>query len=154
MAEESNPKQPTPAEEPQPDASPAEMAEQALENADEAVAAIADEAESGPVLPDFASGPEDTSDATGIALLSDVNLHVQIELGRTRMVVEDVLRLGPGSVIELDKAAGDPVDIFVNERHVARGEVLVVNENFCVRVSEIIDQRTEAAQPAATESSA
>jgi flagellar motor switch protein FliN/FliY len=54
------------------------------------------------------------------------------------MYVEDVLRLSENSIIELDKLAGDPVDIYVNERPVARGEVLVVNDNFCVRVSEII----------------
>ena len=54
------------------------------------------------------------------------------------MLVDDVLRLSPESVVELDKAAGDPVDIYVNGRHVARGEVLVLNENFCVRVSEIV----------------
>ena len=53
--------------------------------------------------------------------------------------MEDVLRLGRDSVVELDKAAGDPVDIYVNGRHIARGEVLVVNENFCVRVSEILE---------------
>lgn len=73
-------------------------------------------------------------------LLKDVNLSVKIELGRTRMYVEDVLRLNQDAVVELDKAAGDPVDIFVNGRLVARGEVLVLNENFCVRVSEIISQ--------------
>lgn len=55
------------------------------------------------------------------------------------MLVEDVLRLSPDSVVELDKAAGDPVDIYVNGRHIARGEVLVLNEAFCVRVSEIIE---------------
>lgn len=75
----------------------------------------------------------------GIGMLSDVNLDVKIELGRTRMFVEDVLRLGEGSVVELDKLAGDPVDVFVNERLVARGEVLVLNENFCVRIHEIVD---------------
>ncbi|MBL0871759.1 MAG: flagellar motor switch protein FliN [Phycisphaerales bacterium] len=74
----------------------------------------------------------------GIDLLSDVNLHVKIELGRTRMLVEDVLRLGEGSVVELDKLAGDPVDVYVNDRPVARGEVLVLNDNFCVRINEII----------------
>ena len=79
----------------------------------------------------------DTSPAA-LGLLDDVTLNVKIELGRTRMYVEDVLRLNPNSVVELDKAAGDPVDIYVNDRHVARGEVLVLNENFCVRVSEII----------------
>jgi flagellar motor switch protein FliN/FliY len=60
------------------------------------------------------------------------------------MLVDDVLRLSPESVVELDKAAGDPVDIYVNGRHVARGEVLVLNENFCVRVSEIIGRLPEA----------
>lgn len=74
----------------------------------------------------------------GIDLLADVNLNVKIELGRTRMLVEDVLRLGEGSVVELDKLAGDPVDVFVNDRHVARGEVLVLNDNFCVRINEIV----------------
>jgi len=72
-------------------------------------------------------------------MLDDVDLDVRIELGRTRMLVEDVLRLSADSVVELDKAAGDPVDIFVNGRHIARGEVLVVNENFCIRVSEILE---------------
>ncbi len=90
-------------------------------------------------LPDFgAPTPPETPEPAGMSLLNDVELRVQIELGRTRMYVEDVLRLTPESVIELDKAAGDPVDIYVNQRHVARGEVLVLNENFCVRISEII----------------
>jgi flagellar motor switch protein FliN len=73
-----------------------------------------------------------------IALLSDVNLNVKIELGRTRMFVEDVLRLSSGAVVELDKLAGDPVDVIVNGRIVARGEVLVLNDSFCVRISEIL----------------
>ncbi|MBI1369522.1 MAG: flagellar motor switch protein FliN [Planctomycetes bacterium] len=79
-------------------------------------------------------------EASGIDLLHDVDLHVKIELGRTHMLVEDVLRLAEGSVVELDKLAGDPVDVYVNERLVARGEVLVLNDNFCVRVSEIVSQ--------------
>lgn len=78
----------------------------------------------------------------GISLLADVNLNVKIELGRTRMVVEDVLKLTEGCVVELDKLAGDPVDVYVNDRHVARGEVLVLNDNFCVRISEIINPVT------------
>jgi len=73
-----------------------------------------------------------------LSLLYDVEMHVKIELGRTHMYVEDVLKLGEGSVVELDRLAGDPVDVFVNGRLVARGEVLVLNDNFCVRVSEII----------------
>jgi len=75
---------------------------------------------------------------SSIDLLRDVELNVKIELGRSRMLVEEVLKLGEGSVVELDKLAGDPVDVFVNDRLVARGEVLVLNDNFCVRVNEIV----------------
>ena len=60
------------------------------------------------------------------------------------MLVDEVLRLGKGSVVELDKLAGDPVDVFVNNRLVARGEVLVLNDNFCVRISEIVSRQGEA----------
>lgn len=95
-------------------------------------------------LPDFTGEAEgDAAALQSIDLLHDVDLRVRIELGRTRMYVEDVLRLGEGSVVELDKLAGDPVDVFVNERLVARGEVLVLNDNFCVRVSEIIADENE-----------
>ena len=76
--------------------------------------------------------------ASGMDLLNDVELNVKIELGRSRMMVEDVLKLGEGSVVELDKLAGDPVDVYVNDKLVARGEVLVLNDNFCVRVNEIV----------------
>ena len=72
-------------------------------------------------------------------MLADVNPNVKIELGRTTMLVEDVLDLSDGAVVELDKLAGDPVDIYVNERRIARGEVLVLNDTFCVRINEIID---------------
>jgi len=83
--------------------------------------------------------------AAGIDLLADVDLDVTIELGRTEMLVEDVLRLGQGSVVELDKLAGDPVDVYVNGRLVARGEVLVLNDNFCIRISEIVADLEEQA---------
>jgi flagellar motor switch protein FliN len=88
-------------------------------------------------LPSFA-GELSSSQVHALELLSNVNLNVKIELGRTRMLVEDVLRLSEGAVVELDKLAGDPVDVYVNERHVARGEVLVLNDNFCVRINEIL----------------
>ncbi|MBI1303056.1 MAG: flagellar motor switch protein FliN [Phycisphaera sp.] len=90
-------------------------------------------------MPDFSGGLPHSTDASGIGVLGDVSLQVRIELGRTKMLVEDVLKLNPDSVVELDKAAGDPVDIYVNGRRIARGEVLVLNENFCVRVSEILE---------------
>ena len=88
-------------------------------------------------LPSFPQALQDAPIAS-IELLRDVELNVKIELGRSRMLVEDVLKLGEGSVVELDKLAGDPVDVFVNDRLVARGEVLVLNDNFCVRVNEIV----------------
>jgi flagellar motor switch protein FliN/FliY len=88
-------------------------------------------------LPNFQQVIRDAQ-VSSIDLLRDVELNVKIELGRSRMLVEDVLKLGEGSVVELDKLAGDPVDVFVNDRLVARGEVLVLNDNFCVRVNEIV----------------
>ena len=88
----------------------------------------------------------------GIDLLGDVDLDVTVELGRTEMLVEDVLKLRGGSVIELDKLAGDPVDVFVNGRLVARGEVLVLNDNFCIRISEIVADLEEQAEAATADS--
>jgi flagellar motor switch protein FliN/FliY len=88
-------------------------------------------------LPNFQQVMDDAQ-VSSIDLLRDVELNVKIELGRSRMLVEDVLKLAEGSVVELDKLAGDPVDVFVNDRLVARGEVLVLNDNFCVRVNEIV----------------
>lgn len=84
------------------------------------------------------SGATASTDATTMDLVRDVGLDLKIELGRTHMYLEDVLKLRKGSVVPLDKLAGDPVDIFVNGRLIARGEVLVLNDNFCVRVAELI----------------
>lgn len=89
-------------------------------------------------LPDFSPRTVAARNDQAIDLLNDVELNVKIELGRANMLIEDVLRLGQGSVVELDKLAGDPVDVLVNDRLVARGEVLVLNDNFCVRISEIV----------------
>ena len=95
-------------------------------------------------LPSFQQAMQEAQ-ASSIDLLRDVELNVKIELGRSRMMVEDVLKLAEGSVVELDKLAGDPVDVFVNDRLVARGEVLVLNDNFCVRVNEIVAGAKEEA---------
>ena len=70
--------------------------------------------------------------------LLDIPLEVSVELGRTRMFIKDLLQLGQGSVIELDKIAGEPMEILVNNKLVARGEVVVVNEKFGVRLTDII----------------
>lgn len=89
-------------------------------------------------LADFTTPDGTRVDGKRVTMLSDVNLNVRIELGRTHMLVEDVLKLDEGSVVELDKLAGDPVDVYVNNRLVARGEVLVLNDSFCVRVSDVV----------------
>jgi flagellar motor switch protein FliN/FliY len=73
-----------------------------------------------------------------IELLSDVEMGVTVELGRTRMLVRDILDLSPGSVIELDRAAGSPIDVMVNGTLIARGEVVVIDEEFGVRITEVI----------------
>lgn len=113
----------------------------ALNAATQAAREISQEAAGVLDLPDFSSPAIGAgAGSLDLGLLDDVSLRVKVELGRTQMYVEDVLRLNTSSVVELDKAAGDPVDIYVNDRHVARGEVLVLNENFCVRISEIIPQ--------------
>ena len=79
-----------------------------------------------------------------IDIIMDVGLRVTVELGRSNMTVEEVLGLGPGSVVELNKLAGEPVDVLVNDRPIARGEVVVVDENFGVRVTEILSPRNRA----------
>jgi len=84
------------------------------------------------------SGAAASTDRASLELVRDVELNLKIELGRTYMKLEDVLGLGKGSVVPLDKRAGDPVDIYVNGRLIARGEVLVLNDNFCVRVAELV----------------
>lgn len=86
---------------------------------------------------DFGGSPASGEKAT-LELLRDVDLEVRIELGRTQMYLEDVLKLKRGAVVPLDKLAGDPVDVYVNGRLIARGEVLVLNDNFCVRVAELL----------------
>jgi flagellar motor switch protein FliN/FliY len=88
-------------------------------------------------LEEFGGAPASSETAT-LDLLRDVELDLKIELGRTQMLLEDVLRLRKGAVVPLDKLAGDPVDIFVNGRLIARGEVLVLNDSFCVRVAELV----------------
>ncbi len=73
-------------------------------------------------------------------LLMDVQLELSVELGRATLPVKDVLQLGPGSVVELNKLGGEAADILVNGRLIARGEVVVVDENFGIRVTEIISR--------------
>jgi len=75
----------------------------------------------------------------GLEMLHGVDMEVTVELGRTRMTVRDLLALTPGAVLELDRAAGSPADLLVNGRLIARGEVVVIDEDFGLRVTEIVD---------------
>jgi flagellar motor switch protein FliN/FliY len=78
------------------------------------------------------------SEPRNIDLLMDVSLPLSIELGRTKMPIAEVLGLGPGSVVELNKLAGEPVDVLVNQKIIAKGEVVVIDENFGVRITQLM----------------
>ena len=88
-------------------------------------------------------GIEETADQengepASLDLILDIPLAVTVELGRSKMLINDLLQLGQGSVIELTKLVGDPLEVLVNDKLVARGEVVVVNEKFGVRLTDIV----------------
>lgn len=93
-------------------------------------------------LPSFAPAapppPLSFDTGSGMGRVRDIPLEVTVELGRTRLLIRDIMDLSVGSIIELDKIAGEPVDLFANGLLVARGEVIVIDDNFGVRVTEII----------------
>lgn len=122
-----------------------------LRQAETALESIQDPAGSGEVpgmqsfrFEEFRGAPPSEEVAT-LDLIRDVEMDLRIELGRTHMHLEDILKLRKGSVVPLDKLAGDPVDVYVNGRLIARGEVLVLNDNFCVRVAELLSGETARA---------
>lgn len=78
-------------------------------------------------------------DTRGLDILMDVPLEISVELGRVKMLVRDIVELTTGSIVEIEKAAGEPVDVMVNGRLVARGEVVVIEDNFGVRITEILN---------------
>lgn len=89
-----------------------------------------------PLGPSVSSGP-----ASNVQLLLDVSMQVTVELGRAQVTVARLLELTPGSVIELDRLAGEPLDVVVNGKLIARGEVVVVDENFGIRITEVLPPR-------------
>ncbi len=95
--------------------------------------AIQAQSAAAPPKPSVAAGAA----MPGLDLILDIAMPVTVELGRTRMLIRDILALGPGSIIELEKLAGEPVDLLVNERPIAKGEVVVIDENFGVRLTQI-----------------
>jgi len=113
-----------------------------LDQAEQAIGSINQPSVAAEGLVDFQfrnlDGAAPSDEKATLDLLRDVELDLKIELGRTHMYLEEVLKLRRGSVVALDKLAGDPVDVYVNGRLIARGEVLVLNDNFCVRVAELI----------------
>lgn len=86
----------------------------------------------------FSKQPSASSDSSNIGMLYDIPLQITVELGRTEMQIRKILELGPGAVIQLDKLAGEPVDILANHKLIAKGEVVVIEENFGVRITDII----------------
>jgi flagellar motor switch protein FliN len=106
--------------------------------------AAASDAPAAMDLPSVAPAPERApspmpTGGRGLDLLGHVEMNVVAELGRTRMTVADLLGLAPGAVVELDRAAGSPIDLLVNGTLIARGEVVVIDEEFGLRISEIVD---------------
>ncbi len=79
-------------------------------------------------------------------MLLDLPLDVSVELGRAKLSIQELLAQGPGSVIALDKVAGEPLDILINDRLVARGEAVVVNDKFGVRITDIVSQSERVAR--------
>ncbi len=114
----------------------------AAEAAASAAASAAPPSDPGPdIRPVQFSQVEDETEAgegASLELLMDIRLPVSVELGRTQSFVRDILEYGPGSIIELDKLAGDPVDLYVNGKMVAQGEVVVIDEHFGVRVTSLL----------------
>lgn len=86
----------------------------------------------------LAAGPGPAHPDAGMDFLSNVEVQVRVELGSSKMNVQDVLKLGSGSVVALDRLIGEPVSVYVNDRLVARGDVLVVHDNFAVRITEVL----------------
>jgi flagellar motor switch protein FliN/FliY len=106
--------------------------EQGLEDVAKAASEVADAAAAA------ASSPVKKNPARTLDFILDVSLQVTVEVGRSRMTIHDLLQLGQGSVVELEKLAGEPLDIYINGKPVARGEAVIVNEKFGVRLTDII----------------
>jgi len=110
------------------------MADNDINENDEAVQEGTEEKDPGTL-----SEQEETEqEERDLEFILDIPLELSVELGRTRMLVNDLLQLGQGSIVELNKLAGEPLEIYINCKLIARGEVVVVNEKFGVRLTDII----------------
>jgi flagellar motor switch protein FliN/FliY len=92
-------------------------------------------------MPTLSDGTKLTNDETqNLDLIMGVSLEIAVEIGRTRKKVQDILALSKGSLVVLDKLAGDQVDVFVNGKCIAHGDVVVIDDNFGIRISEIVQK--------------
>ncbi|MBU8921018.1 MAG: FliM/FliN family flagellar motor switch protein [Bacteroidales bacterium] len=117
---------------------------------DESISSVIDELEKGGVAPEqvleeftAAAVPQNVQQPTGvdnISMLMDVDMTVRVELGRSKRSVEEIMNLNPGMVMELDRKAGDTVDLYLNEKLFAEGEVTVVDGNFAIRITRLISR--------------
>lgn len=106
---------------------------------EEPASPVAEASQQGAVPEPVPAVPQEKKgNPSSMELLLDIPLEITAELGRTRMIINDLLQLGQGSVIELNKLAGEPLEILVNQKLIARGEVVVVNEKFGIRLTDII----------------
>jgi flagellar motor switch protein FliN/FliY len=112
--------------------------EKGLEGVAEAAGEVAQAATEAATSAAGATQPVKKAPARTLEFLMDVALSVSVEVGRARMTISDLLQMGPGSVVELEKLAGEPLDIFINGKAVARGEAVIVNEKFGVRLTDIM----------------
>ena len=111
----------------------AAMAEQAIAESETAASA-----KPAQIFQSFGETDGKASMMNELDMILDIPVQISVELGRTRMPIKDLLNLVPGSVVELDKLAGDPLDIFVNDTLVAKGKVVVVDENFGIRITDLV----------------
>ncbi|AEH44066.1 flagellar motor switch protein FliN [Thermodesulfatator indicus DSM 15286] len=101
---------------------------------------------SQPDFEEFKPGGNETEGHPNLEFILDIPLEISVEIGRTKMIINDLLKLSQGSIIELNKLAGEPAEIYVNKRLMARGEVVVVNDRFAVRLTEIISPQERVRQ--------
>ena len=90
----------------------------------------------------FSGGVNPVTQQENIDLIMDVPLEVTVELGRTKKSIKEILEFTPGTIVELDKIAGEPIDVLVNGKMVAKGEVVVIEESFGIRITDIVKPKT------------
>jgi len=122
------------------------LADQLANEAEALAAKAGGDGAGGPAEP-VVDEAEEAKKNRNLGMILDIPLRVTVELGRTKMPVNELLNLGQGSVIELSKLAGEPMEVLVNDKLIARGEAVVVNEKFGVRLTDIISTKERVEQP-------